>query len=65
VELEKGINDEETPAKRMVGKSKGFVRQDDRMATIDLDQKIKQAIASWPNGNYGGASLVTKRLLEL
>jgi len=49
----------------MVGKSKGLVRQDDRMATIDLDQKIKQAIASWPNGNYGGASLVTKRLLEL
>jgi type III restriction enzyme len=34
------------------------------MAIIDLDQKIKQAIQSWKERNYDGASSVTKRLLE-
>ncbi len=34
------------------------------MATIDLDQKIKQALQIWRERNYEGTSPVTRRLLE-
>ncbi len=34
------------------------------MAVIEIDQKIKQAVQYWREGNYNGASPVTKRLLE-
>ncbi len=34
------------------------------MAIIDLDQKIKQALQTWRERNYEGASPVTKRFLE-
>lgn len=34
------------------------------MAQIDLDQKIKQAVKSWRENRYEGATEITKRLLE-
>jgi len=34
------------------------------MALLEIDQKIKQAIQTWRERNYEGASPVTKRLLE-
>lgn len=34
------------------------------MALIELDQKIKQALLTWHENKYNGASSVTKRLLD-